>query len=111
LWRSRFESCPIRWILILRKLTSRAIEMRTIIPGETRKTALVVTVEFPVSVRVEWPEGIPFSNEDAIDAAMGMVSRKRGRNVGPIGKIVWAWMYGEVQDEDAEVTEVIVPKF
>jgi Holliday junction resolvase RusA-like endonuclease len=86
------------------------IEMKTIIAGETRKTALVVTVEFPVSVRVEWPEGIPFSNEEAIDAAMGVVSQSMGRDVGPVGKIVWANLHAEVQEEDAEVTEVIVPK-
>lgn len=79
-----------------------------IIPGETRKAAIVAIVEFPVSVRVEWPEGIPFSSQVAIDAAMGVVSQTMARDVSPtVGKIVWATMHAEVNEEDAEVVEII----
>lgn len=73
--------------------------------GETRPTARKVTVEFPVSVTIEWPEGIEYSDELAIDVAQSAVSSSYDRNVGPSGKIVWAKCYAEVNGDNAEVVE------
>lgn len=75
--------------------------------GEDRKKVLAATVEFPVSVRVEWPKGVPFTKEEAIEAAMAVVSSKMSRDVGIRGRIIWADLYAEVDSEEAEVTEVI----
>lgn len=73
--------------------------------GETRPTARQVTVEFPVSVTIDWPEGIPYSDADAIDVAQCVVSQTCERDVGATGKIVWAKCYAEINGDDAEVTE------
>lgn len=73
--------------------------------GETRPTTRKVAVEFPVSVTIEWPEGIPYSDEDAIDVAQCVVSQTCERDVGVPGKIVWAKCYAEINGDDAKVTE------
>lgn len=73
--------------------------------GERRKPSHKATVRLVVSVTVEWPQGIPFTDEDVADVAGCVLSQTCERDVGPIGKIVWAKCYAEME-EDAEVTDV-----
>jgi hypothetical protein len=73
--------------------------------GETRPTARRFTVEFPVTVTIEWPVEVPYSDEDVIDVALCMVSSSSETNIGPPGTIVWAKCYAEVDENDALILE------
>jgi hypothetical protein len=63
-----------------------------------------MTVE--VSVTVEWPEGIPFSAETCKDIATSAASQRWERDVGPIGKIVWAKCSSDYCEQDVHVEEI-----
>ncbi len=80
---------------------------RGIKPGETRPYARAVTVRFPVDVTVYWPIGIPYTTEDAIEAAVGMVHQSDELDVGPPAKIVWAKRWAECSTDLAEIVEDI----
>lgn len=73
--------------------------------GEHRETARMIVVELPVTVTIEWPEGIRYSNDRAKQVACAAVSSRYGSDVGPIGKIVWAECSAECSENDAEIIE------
>lgn len=73
--------------------------------GEHRESSRLVVVEFPVTVTIDWPDGIEYTDEKAKDVATCVVSQRCDRDVGGIGKIVWAKCYAEVSDDEAEVIE------
>lgn len=73
--------------------------------GEHRETARTIVVELPVTVTIEWPEGIQYSNDRAKQVACAAVSSRYGSDVGPIGKIVWAECSTECSEDDAEIIE------
>jgi hypothetical protein len=74
--------------------------------GQTRPTVKTIVVRFPVVVTVEWPEGIPYSDEEAVDVAQCVVTQRCERDVGrSTGRIVWARCYAEVMSAEAEVED------
>lgn len=73
--------------------------------GERRPTARTVVVELPVTVTIEWPEGITYSDAVAKEVATSAVSTRYGRDVGPLGTIVWAECSAECCDDEATVIE------
>lgn len=73
--------------------------------GEHRETARTIVVKLPVTVTIEWPKGIPYSNDRAKQVACAAVSSRYGSDVGLIGKIVWAECWAECSDDDAEIIE------
>lgn len=75
--------------------------------GENRKKVKLVTMLVELSVCVEWPEGIEFSEETCRDIASSAVRQRWGRDVGPPGQIVWAECSSDCREEDVTVEEVI----
>lgn len=65
-----------------------------------------VVVEFPVTVTIEWPESIPYSDAGAIDAATSVVSQRCGQDVSlEPGQLVFAECWAEVDNDDARIIE------
>lgn len=75
--------------------------------GEYRRKVKLVTMTVEVSVCVEWPEGIEFSEETCRDIALSTVCQSRGRDVGPPGMTVVAECSSYCREEDVRVEEVI----
>ena len=73
--------------------------------GERRKSVRRVLFRIPVLITVEWPEGIPFDADEALDAASSMIHQSDEVNVGGSGKIVWAKRYAECLTDEAELED------
>ena len=67
-----------------------------------------ITVEFPVSVTVEWPDEVSYDPDLAIEVALHTVSQRCGIDVSDkAGKIIFAECWAEVDVDAAEIIEVI----
>ena len=73
--------------------------------GERRKASHVCNMTVEVSVTVEWPEGIPFDEDECKEIAATSVAQQWERDVGPSGKIVWAQCSADCREEDVVVDE------
>lgn len=74
-------------------------------PGEHRKASHVCNMIIEASVTVEWPEGIPFDEDECTAIATSVVAQRWEVDVGPIGKIVWAQCSAECSQEDVVIEE------
>lgn len=74
--------------------------------GENRRKVKFCRMTVEVSVCVEWPEGVPFSEDTCREIAAGAVAQRWDRDVGPVGKIVWAKCSSDCTDEDVTIDEV-----
>jgi len=75
--------------------------------GEKRPAAKKVVIRFPVTVTIEWPEDVPYSEEVAIERALGMIPQSDEVDVGPPGTIVLASRFAECTDTEAEIAETV----
>ena len=73
--------------------------------GEHRKVARTICMEVTLDVVVNWPEGIPFTEERCKEIAAGVAPQRYEVDVGPIGKIVWAEVLTDCSDSAVEIIE------
>ena len=60
-----------------------------------------IAFTFPVTVTIYWPEGEPWDDELAEEAATGMIPQADEVDVGLVaGRIVWAKRYAEVNTSE-----------
>lgn len=73
--------------------------------GSTRPTAKTVMFSVPVTVTIEWPQGVPFDMDVAKRTAALATNSHHGRDVGPSGSIVWAEVTSEAEEDEIELLE------
>lgn len=65
-----------------------------------------ITIEFPVTVTVEWPTGVKYDSSRAIEVALHVVSKRCGIDVSDrAGKLIFAECWAEADAGAAEIVE------
>ena len=73
--------------------------------GEHRKTIRTICMEVTLDVVINWPDGIPYSDERCKEIATGVAPQRYEVDVGPSGKIVWANVFTDCSEAAVEIIE------
>jgi hypothetical protein len=74
--------------------------------GEIRKPSHIANLTVEASITILWPEGVPIDEGELESIAANAVRQRWQRDVGPVGKIIWAECSSDCSDNDVTIDEI-----